>query len=117
MFRTFASLVLALALSAPAIPAAAQSQAINGTIEGTVLDPQGAVTPLADLGAVGTFLAGSEPGTADLFALPDGLDAAAAAGIRAVIQPGGSVRDDEVIAAADEHGIAMVFTSERHFRH
>ena len=39
------------------------------------------------------------------------------AGARAVIQPGGSVRDDEVIAAADEHGIAMVFTGMRHFRH
>ncbi|MEY2522550.1 MAG: phosphoribosylaminoimidazolecarboxamide formyltransferase / cyclohydrolase [Ilumatobacteraceae bacterium] len=51
------------------------------------------------------------------FPFRDGLDAAAAAGIRAVIQPGGSVRDDEVIGAADEHGIAMVFTSERHFRH
>jgi phosphoribosylaminoimidazolecarboxamide formyltransferase / IMP cyclohydrolase len=51
------------------------------------------------------------------FPFRDGLDAAAAAGIRAVIQPGGSVRDDEVIAAADEHGIAMVFTGERHFRH
>jgi phosphoribosylaminoimidazolecarboxamide formyltransferase / IMP cyclohydrolase len=51
------------------------------------------------------------------FPFRDGLDAAAAAGITAVIQPGGSVRDDEVIAAADEHGIAMVFTGERHFRH
>ena len=46
-----------------------------------------------------------------------GADAGAAAGIAAVIQPGGSVRDDEVIAAADEHGIAMVFTGMRHFRH
>ncbi|HEY5873654.1 MAG TPA: bifunctional phosphoribosylaminoimidazolecarboxamide formyltransferase/IMP cyclohydrolase [Ilumatobacteraceae bacterium] len=51
------------------------------------------------------------------FPFRDGLDAAAAAGITSVIQPGGSVRDDEVIAAADEHGIAMVFTGERHFRH
>jgi phosphoribosylaminoimidazolecarboxamide formyltransferase/IMP cyclohydrolase len=51
------------------------------------------------------------------FPFRDGLDAAAAAGIRAVIQPGGSMRDAEVIAAADEHGIAMVFTGERHFRH
>ena len=51
------------------------------------------------------------------FPFRDGLDATAAAGIRAVIQPGGSVRDEEVIAAADEHGIAMVFTGERHFRH
>ncbi|MCX6533563.1 MAG: bifunctional phosphoribosylaminoimidazolecarboxamide formyltransferase/IMP cyclohydrolase, partial [Actinobacteria bacterium] len=51
------------------------------------------------------------------FPFRDGLDATAAAGIKAVIQPGGSVRDEEVIAAADEHGIAMVFTSERHFKH
>ena len=47
----------------------------------------------------------------------DGLDAAAEAGVKAVIQPGGSVRDDEVIAAADEHGVAMVFTGRRHFNH
>ncbi|MDO7086643.1 bifunctional phosphoribosylaminoimidazolecarboxamide formyltransferase/IMP cyclohydrolase [Pseudocolwellia sp. AS88] len=51
------------------------------------------------------------------FPFRDGLDAAAEAGITAVIQPGGSMRDDEVIAAADEHGIAMVFTGMRHFRH
>ncbi|HEX9258689.1 MAG TPA: bifunctional phosphoribosylaminoimidazolecarboxamide formyltransferase/IMP cyclohydrolase [Acidimicrobiales bacterium] len=51
------------------------------------------------------------------FPFRDGLDAVAAAGVRAVIQPGGSVRDAEVIAAADEHGVAMVFTGERHFRH
>jgi phosphoribosylaminoimidazolecarboxamide formyltransferase/IMP cyclohydrolase len=51
------------------------------------------------------------------FPFRDGLDALAAAGVRAVIQPGGSVRDGEVVAAADEHGVAMVFTGERHFRH
>jgi phosphoribosylaminoimidazolecarboxamide formyltransferase/IMP cyclohydrolase len=51
------------------------------------------------------------------FPFRDGLDAAAQFGIRAVIQPGGSRRDAEVIAAADEHGIAMVFTGMRHFRH
>ena len=51
------------------------------------------------------------------FPFRDGLDAAAEAGISAVIQPGGSMRDDEVIAAADEHGIAMVFTGMRHFKH
>jgi phosphoribosylaminoimidazolecarboxamide formyltransferase/IMP cyclohydrolase len=45
------------------------------------------------------------------------LDEVAAYGIRSVIQPGGSRRDAEVIAAADEHGIAMVFTGMRHFRH
>ena len=47
----------------------------------------------------------------------DGIDAAAKAGVSAVVQPGGSVRDEEVIAAADEHGMAMVFTGMRHFRH
>ena len=51
------------------------------------------------------------------FPFRDGIDNAAAAGIRAVIQPGGSMRDDEVIAAANEHGMAMVFTGMRHFRH
>lgn len=51
------------------------------------------------------------------FPFRDGLDAAAAAGVKAIIQPGGSKRDDEVIAAANEHGIAMVFTNARHFRH
>jgi phosphoribosylaminoimidazolecarboxamide formyltransferase/IMP cyclohydrolase len=51
------------------------------------------------------------------FPFRDSIDAAAKDGIRAVVQPGGSMRDDEVIAAADEHGIAMVFTGERHFRH
>jgi phosphoribosylaminoimidazolecarboxamide formyltransferase/IMP cyclohydrolase len=51
------------------------------------------------------------------FPFRDGLDAGAGAGVAAVIQPGGSVRDDEVVAAADEHGIAMVFTGVRHFRH
>jgi phosphoribosylaminoimidazolecarboxamide formyltransferase/IMP cyclohydrolase len=51
------------------------------------------------------------------FPFRDGIDAAAAAGITAVIQPGGSMRDQEVIDAANEHGIAMVFTGMRHFRH
>jgi len=51
------------------------------------------------------------------FPFRDGVDAAAAAGVTAIIQPGGSVRDAEVVAAADEHGLAMVFTGMRHFRH
>ena len=51
------------------------------------------------------------------FPFRDGLDILADAGVRAVIQPGGSVRDAEVIAAANERGMAMVFTGERHFRH
>ena len=51
------------------------------------------------------------------FPFADGLLVAIEAGATAVIQPGGSVRDDEVIKAADEHGVAMVFTGVRHFRH
>ena len=51
------------------------------------------------------------------FPFRDGIDAAAKAGISAVIQPGGSMRDEEVITAADEAGMAMVFTGVRHFRH
>jgi phosphoribosylaminoimidazolecarboxamide formyltransferase/IMP cyclohydrolase len=51
------------------------------------------------------------------FPFRDGVDVLAQAGAAAVIQPGGSVRDEEVIAAADEHGLAMVFTGVRHFRH
>jgi phosphoribosylaminoimidazolecarboxamide formyltransferase/IMP cyclohydrolase len=65
----------------------------------------------------GLSLAGSAVASDAFFPFRDGLDAAAAAGIRAVIQPGGSMRDQEVIAAADEHDIAMVFTGVRHFRH
>ncbi|UJF25438.1 bifunctional phosphoribosylaminoimidazolecarboxamide formyltransferase/IMP cyclohydrolase [Suttonella sp. R2A3] len=51
------------------------------------------------------------------FPFRDGIDAAAEAGVKAIIQPGGSMRDEEVIAAANEHGIAMIFTGMRHFRH
>ena len=51
------------------------------------------------------------------FPFPDGLIAAADAGVTAVIQPGGSIRDDEVIEAANERGLAMIFTDMRHFRH
>ncbi|MEL6116230.1 bifunctional phosphoribosylaminoimidazolecarboxamide formyltransferase/IMP cyclohydrolase [Photobacterium sp. SP02] len=62
-------------------------------------------------------VAGSVMASDAFFPFRDGIDAAAAAGITCVIQPGGSMRDDEVIAAADEHGMAMVFTGMRHFRH
>ena len=65
----------------------------------------------------GLEVPGSVMASDAFFPFRDGIDAAAAAGIRAVIQPGGSMRDSEVIAAADEHGIAMVFTGIRHFRH
>ena len=62
-------------------------------------------------------VAGAVMASDAFFPFRDGLDVAAEYGIRAVIQPGGSKRDDEVIAAANEHGIAMVFTGMRHFRH
>jgi phosphoribosylaminoimidazolecarboxamide formyltransferase / IMP cyclohydrolase len=65
----------------------------------------------------GLVVPGSVMASDAFFPFRDGIDAAAAAGIRAVIQPGGSMRDNEVIAAADEHDIAMVFTGIRHFRH
>jgi phosphoribosylaminoimidazolecarboxamide formyltransferase/IMP cyclohydrolase len=76
------------------------------TMKAAGWDPQ-AVRPLA-----GTVAASDA-----FFPFRDGLDAVAAAGATAVVQPGGSVRDAEVIAAADEHGMAMVFTAKRHFRH
>ncbi len=62
-------------------------------------------------------LAGSVMASDAFFPFRDGVDAAAGSGVAAVIQPGGSNRDGEVIAAADEHGMAMVFTGRRHFRH
>jgi phosphoribosylaminoimidazolecarboxamide formyltransferase/IMP cyclohydrolase len=68
-------------------------------------------------GAANRSLAGSVAASDAFFPFRDGLDAVAAAGATAVIQPGGSVRDPEVIAAADDHGLAMVFTGRRHFRH
>ena len=65
----------------------------------------------------GLEVAGSVLASDAFFPFRDGIDAAANVGITAVIEPGGSMRDDEVIAAADEHGMAMVFTRMRHFRH
>ncbi len=66
----------------------------------------------AQLPLAGTVLASDA-----FFPFRDGIDAAAAAGARAIVEPGGSIRDEEVIAAADEHGLAMIFTGVRHFRH
>jgi len=65
----------------------------------------------------GLSLKGSVAASDAFFPFRDGLDVVAGAGAKAVIQPGGSVRDDEVVAAADGHGMAMVFTGMRHFRH
>ena len=65
----------------------------------------------------GLTVPGSVMASDAFFPFRDGIDAAAEAGIAAVVQPGGSMRDEEVIAAADEHGLAMIFTGMRHFRH
>jgi phosphoribosylaminoimidazolecarboxamide formyltransferase/IMP cyclohydrolase len=67
--------------------------------------------------AAGLALAGSAVASDAFFPFRDGVDVVIEAGASAVIQPGGSVRDGEVIAAADERGVAMVFTGVRHFRH
>jgi phosphoribosylaminoimidazolecarboxamide formyltransferase/IMP cyclohydrolase len=61
--------------------------------------------------------AGSVLASDAFFPFADGVEEAAAAGVIAIIQPGGSVRDDEVIAAANRHGIGMIFTGKRQFRH
>ena len=65
----------------------------------------------------GLQVPGSVMASDAFFPFRDGIDAAAAAGISAIIQPGGSMRDDEIIAAANEHNISMIFTGMRHFRH
>jgi phosphoribosylaminoimidazolecarboxamide formyltransferase/IMP cyclohydrolase len=65
----------------------------------------------------GLDLAGSAVASDAFYPFRDGLDEAATAGAKSVIQPGGSIKDDEVIAAANEHGMAMIFTGMRHFRH
>lgn len=67
--------------------------------------------------SAGLNLRGSVAASDAFFPFRDGVDVIAENGVAAIIQPGGSVRDDEVIAAADEHGIAMVVTGIRHFRH
>ena len=67
--------------------------------------------------AAGLSLTGSVVASDAFFPFRDGLDVVADNGAVAVIQPGGSMRDAEVIAAADERGLAMVFTGVRHFRH
>jgi phosphoribosylaminoimidazolecarboxamide formyltransferase/IMP cyclohydrolase len=68
-------------------------------------------------GEAGLSLAGSCAASDAFFPFRDGLDAIVNAGARCIIQPGGSMRDAEVIAAANEHEVAMVFTGMRHFRH
>ncbi|MEJ7747647.1 MAG: bifunctional phosphoribosylaminoimidazolecarboxamide formyltransferase/IMP cyclohydrolase, partial [Luteimonas sp.] len=87
------------------IGAGQMSRVVSAKIAGLKADDAGLAVP------------GSVMASDAFFPFRDGIDAAAAAGIKAVIQPGGSMRDNEVIAAADEHGLAMVLTGVRHFRH
>jgi phosphoribosylaminoimidazolecarboxamide formyltransferase/IMP cyclohydrolase len=102
--------------------AAVKSNAIvlagNGMAVGIGGGQQNRVTPgeIACARAAGRAKGGAAASDA-FFPFRDGLDAVAAAGVAAVIQPGGSVRDEEVIAAADEHGLVMVLTGERQFQH
>ncbi len=90
----------------------------EGTVLGVGCGQQNRVDPamLAARKAHGRAAGGVAASDA-FFPFRDGLDAVADAGVAVVVQPGGSLRDDEVIAAADERGIAMVMTGERHFRH
>jgi phosphoribosylaminoimidazolecarboxamide formyltransferase/IMP cyclohydrolase len=67
--------------------------------------------------AAGLSLSGTAAGSDAFFPFPDGVEALAAAGVTAIAQPGGSVRDADVIAAANRLGLAMAFTGRRHFRH
>jgi phosphoribosylaminoimidazolecarboxamide formyltransferase / IMP cyclohydrolase len=66
---------------------------------------------------MGLDVTGSVLASEAFFPFRDSIDAAAAAGVRAIIEPGGSIRDDEVIEAANEHGMALYFTGIRHFLH
>jgi len=105
--------VVVAAVSSNAIVLAREGQAvgIGAGQQNRVDSARIAVTKAAGRAAGGVCASDA------FFPFRDGLDTVAEAGIRGVIQPGGSVRDEEVVAAADEHGIAMVFTGERHFRH
>jgi phosphoribosylaminoimidazolecarboxamide formyltransferase/IMP cyclohydrolase len=66
---------------------------------------------------MGLDVSGAAMASEAFFPFRDSIDAAVAAGVRAIIEPGGSIRDEEVIAAANEHGIALYFTGVRHFLH
>ncbi|NNL34714.1 MAG: bifunctional phosphoribosylaminoimidazolecarboxamide formyltransferase/IMP cyclohydrolase, partial [Silicimonas sp.] len=94
------------------IGAGQMSRVDSSTIAALKAGRMGRELELGENPAVGSVVASDA-----FFPFPDGLLAAAEAGATAVIQPGGSMRDDDVIAAADEAGLAMVFTGMRHFRH
>ena len=99
------AIVYAKDLQTVGVGAGQMSRVYSARIAGIKAEDAGLVVP------------GSVMASDAFFPFRDGIDAAAEAGIRAVIQPGGSMRDDDVIKAADENGLAMVFTGMRHFRH
>ncbi|MGH8109025.1 MAG: bifunctional phosphoribosylaminoimidazolecarboxamide formyltransferase/IMP cyclohydrolase [Arenimonas sp.] len=105
MFVKSNAIVYARDLQTVGIGAGQMSRVVSAKIAAIKAEEAGLVVP------------GSVMASDAFFPFRDGIDAAAKAGIRAVIQPGGSMRDNEVIAAANEHDIAMVFTGRRHFKH
>ncbi|MEO8000800.1 MAG: bifunctional phosphoribosylaminoimidazolecarboxamide formyltransferase/IMP cyclohydrolase [Arenimonas sp.] len=105
MFVKSNAIVYAKDLQTIGIGAGQMSRVVSAKIAALKAEEAGLVVP------------GSVMASDAFFPFRDGIDAAAKAGIRAVIQPGGSMRDNEVIAAADENDIAMVFTGRRHFKH
>ena len=105
MFVKSNAIVYAKDLQTIGIGAGQMSRVVSAKIAAIKAEEAGLVVP------------GSVMASDAFFPFRDGIDAAAKAGIRAVIQPGGSMRDSEVIAAANEHDIAMVFTGRRHFKH
>ncbi|MEO6172439.1 MAG: bifunctional phosphoribosylaminoimidazolecarboxamide formyltransferase/IMP cyclohydrolase [Arenimonas sp.] len=105
MFVKSNAIVYAKDLQTIGIGAGQMSRVVSAKIAALKAEEAGLVVP------------GSVMASDAFFPFRDGIDAAAKAGIRAVIQPGGSMRDNEVIAAADEHDISMVFTGRRHFKH
>nr|HPO25813.1 bifunctional phosphoribosylaminoimidazolecarboxamide formyltransferase/IMP cyclohydrolase [Arenimonas sp.] len=105
MFVKSNAIVYAKDLQTVGIGAGQMSRVVSAKIAALKAEEAGLVVP------------GSVMSSDAFFPFRDGIDAAAKAGIRAVIQPGGSMRDNEVIAAADENDIAMVFTGRRHFKH
>ncbi len=105
MFVKSNAIVYAKDLQTVGIGAGQMSRVVSAKIAALKAEEAGLVVP------------GSVMASDAFFPFRDGIDAAAKAGIRAVIQPGGSMRDNEVIAAANEHDIAMLFTGRRHFKH
>jgi phosphoribosylaminoimidazolecarboxamide formyltransferase/IMP cyclohydrolase len=105
MFVKSNAIVFAKDLHTIGIGAGQMSRVISAKIAGIKAGDAGLVVP-------GAVMASDA-----FFPFRDGIDTAAASGIAAIIQPGGSMRDNEVIEAANEHGIAMVFTGRRHFKH